>query len=68
MTALRRHPKRPSRIREDAFRAAQARRSGDYGTRPDLELVTGPVEVELQIFKERVEFLLRPEYADHVLP
>jgi hypothetical protein len=28
-----------------------------------------PLEVELQIFKERVEFLLLlPEYADHVLP
>jgi len=25
---------------------------------PDLELVTDPLEVELQIFKERVEVLL----------
>jgi len=36
---------------------------------PDLELVTGPLEAELQIFKERVEFLLLlPEYAADVLP
>ena len=36
---------------------------------PDLELVTDPLEVELQIFKERVEFLLLlPEYSDAVLP
>jgi hypothetical protein len=37
---------------------------------PDLELVTDPLEVELQIFKERLEFLLLlPEYsADTVLP
>jgi hypothetical protein len=36
---------------------------------PDLELVTDPLEVELQIFKERVEFvLLLPEYSVDVLP
>jgi hypothetical protein len=36
---------------------------------PDLEIVTDPLEVELQIFKERVEFLLLlPEYSDAVLP
>lgn len=36
---------------------------------PDLELVTDPLEVELQLFKERVEFLLLlPEYSDAVLP
>jgi hypothetical protein len=36
---------------------------------PDLEIVTDPLEVELQIFKERVEFLLLlPEYADGVIP
>lgn len=37
---------------------------------PDLELVTDPLEVELQIFKDRVEFvLLLPEYsADAALP
>jgi hypothetical protein len=36
---------------------------------PDLELVTDPLEAELQIFRERVEFLLLlPEHADHVLP
>jgi hypothetical protein len=36
---------------------------------PDLELVTDPLEVELQIFKERVEFLLLlPEDSDAVLP
>ncbi len=36
----------------------------------DLELVTDPLEAELQIFKERVEFLLLlPEHADSsVLP
>jgi hypothetical protein len=36
---------------------------------PDLELVTDPLEVELVIFKERVEFiLLLPEYAEEVIP
>jgi hypothetical protein len=36
---------------------------------PDLDLVPDPLEVELQIFKERVEFLLlTPEYSDAVLP
>ena len=36
---------------------------------PDLELVTDPLEAELHIFKERVEFLLLlPEYADNVIP
>jgi hypothetical protein len=36
---------------------------------PDLDLVTDPLEVELQIFKERVEFLLlTPEHSDAVLP
>jgi hypothetical protein len=36
---------------------------------PDLELVTDPLEVELQIFKERVEFLLLlPEHSHDVLP
>ena len=36
---------------------------------PDLDLVTDPLEAELGIFKERVEFLLLlPEYADDVLP
>jgi len=36
---------------------------------PDLELVTDPLEAELGIFKERVEFLLLlPEYADSVIP
>jgi hypothetical protein len=36
---------------------------------PDLELVADPLEVELQIFKERVEFLLLlPEYSGAVLP
>jgi len=35
----------------------------------DLELVTDPREAELEIFKERVEFLLLlPEHADIVLP
>jgi hypothetical protein len=38
-------------------------------TPPDLELVTDLLEVELQIFKERVEFLLLlPEYSEAVLP
>jgi hypothetical protein len=36
---------------------------------PDLELVTDPLEVELQIFKERVEFLLLlPELSGDVIP
>jgi hypothetical protein len=36
---------------------------------PDLGLVTDPLEAELVIFKERVEFLmLLPEDADGVLP
>ena len=36
---------------------------------PDLELITDPLEVELHIFKERVEFLLLlPEYAGDVIP
>jgi hypothetical protein len=36
---------------------------------PDLELVTDPLEVELQIFKERTEFLLLlPEHSGDVLP
>lgn len=36
---------------------------------PDLGLVTGPLEAELVIFKERVELLLLlPEDADGVLP
>jgi hypothetical protein len=36
---------------------------------PDLALVPDPLEVELQIFKERVEFLLlTPEHSDAVLP
>lgn len=36
---------------------------------PDLELVTDPLEVELVIFKERVEFLLLfPEFSVDVLP
>ena len=36
---------------------------------PDLSLVTDPLEAELHIFKERVEFLLLlPEYADNVIP
>jgi len=36
---------------------------------PDLELVTDPLEVELQIFKERVEFLLLlPELSSDVIP
>jgi len=35
----------------------------------DLELVTDPLEAELQIFKERVEFLLLvPDPTDSVLP
>ena len=36
---------------------------------PELEIVTGPLEAELQILKERVEFLLLlPEYAGGVIP
>lgn len=36
---------------------------------PDLELVTDPLEVELTIFKDKVELLLLiPEGADQVLP
>ena len=36
---------------------------------PDLEFVTSPLEAELVIFKERVEFLLLlPEDADGALP
>jgi hypothetical protein len=36
---------------------------------PDLELVTDPLEAELHIFRERVEFLLLlPEYAGAVIP
>jgi hypothetical protein len=36
---------------------------------PDLSLITDPLEVELVIFKERVEFLLLlPEYAENVIP
>jgi hypothetical protein len=36
---------------------------------PDLELVTDPLAGELQIFKDRVEFLLLlPEYKGDVLP
>lgn len=36
---------------------------------PDLALVTDPLEVELTIFKERVEFLLLlPDDADQVPP
>lgn len=36
---------------------------------PDLDLVTDPLEAELQIFKERVEFLLLvPDPANSVLP
>jgi hypothetical protein len=36
---------------------------------PDLELVTDPLEAELYIFKERVEFLLLlPEYAGTMIP
>jgi hypothetical protein len=36
---------------------------------PDLELITDPLEAELHIFKDRVEFLLLlPEYAASVIP
>jgi hypothetical protein len=36
---------------------------------PDLELIADPLEVELQIFKERVEFLLLlPEISSDVIP
>jgi hypothetical protein len=36
---------------------------------PDLRLVTDPLEAELGIFKERVEFLLLlPEYAENEIP
>ena len=36
---------------------------------PDLNLITDPLEAELYIFKERVEFLLLlPEYAENVIP
>ena len=36
---------------------------------PDLELVTDPLEVELTIFKERVEFLLLlPELSLDAIP
>jgi hypothetical protein len=36
---------------------------------PDLQLVTDPLEAELHIFRERVEFLLLlPEYAASVIP
>ena len=36
---------------------------------PDLNLITDPLEVELCIFKERVEFLLLlPEYSENVIP
>jgi hypothetical protein len=38
-------------------------------TASDLELVTDPLEAELAIFKERVEYLLLlPAHADDVLP
>jgi len=36
---------------------------------PDLELVTDPLEAELAIFKERVEYLLLlPAQSDDALP
>lgn len=36
---------------------------------PDLQMVTDPLEVELRIFKERVEFLLLlPELSLHLIP
>jgi len=39
------------------------------GAAPDLELVSDPLEVELGIFRDRLEFLLLlPEGADQALP